>query len=161
MSTRQIHLNPTRKILGTALFILIVLAVSAGWWQFSASASQPPTMTDAALHEKALALAHKLGLNGKPLAEKMTRMTLAESEKPLGGELGKDAAQFGLTPDMPVFIYSVRGVIEPTGVVEYPSDQAPPKYDRILLVLNARDGRLITRGYIYTGTSLPAQFEVP
>lgn len=157
---RKFPTTASRRISVAACLALIVLSISVGWWQYNASASELGTLDDATLHKKALVLAHKLGLKGKPYAEKMTRMTLAESEKPLGGELGKDAAQFGLTPDMPMFVYSVRGVIEATGVVEYPSDQPPPKYDRILLILNARNGHLITRGYIYAGASLPTQFEV-
>jgi hypothetical protein len=62
---------------------------------------------------------------------------------------------------MPVFVYVVRGNVQPTSIVEYPPNQPPPTYDRILLILNAHDGRLITRGYIYAGAALPAEFQVP
>lgn len=161
MNSKKVSPTPTRIFLSAVFLILIVISVSVGLWQYNASASELGTLDDASLHKKALALAHKLGLEGEPRAEKMVRMNLAQAEKPLGSKLGKDAGQFGLTANMPVFVYVVRGKVEPTSIVEYPPNKPPPTYDRILLILNARNGRLITRGYIYTNAELPTEFQIP
>lgn len=161
MNSRQVRTSTTRIVIGAALLTLFAMSVAVGLWRISASASQLSTLSDATLHEKGLALAQSLGLKGKPRAEKMTRMTLAEAGNLIDAELGKDAGQFGLTPDMPVFVYTLRGNVEPTGPIEYPPNQPVPKYDRMLLVLNAHNGGPLIWGYYHVGKPLPQAVELP
>lgn len=161
MNFRKFHFGAFQKILGAALLVLLIAAVGLSWRQFNVTASELPTLDDVELKEKGLTLAHGLGLEGEPTAEKTVRMSLEEAGKLINAELGKDAGQFGLTNQMPVFVYVIRGKILPTGPVSYPPDQPQPEYDRLLVILNAHNGEMVIRGYYPVDVPLPDQVALP
>lgn len=155
----QIHLNSSQKIGSAVLVVFLAILITLGWRQFNATASELPTLDDSILQEKALVLAHNFGLEGEPESTKIVRMTLADSEKLTDSELGKDAGQFGLTNNMPVFVMALRGKVEPTGPRQIDPANPNPKYDRMLIVLNAHNGDMILQGEYYVDAPMPIEPE--
>ena len=156
MKSKPIQLTMTRKLVG-AILIVLVGTVFLAWWQFNTIAAETPTLDDETLRAKAIILARSFGLKGEPTAEKTERMTLAEAAKLLDEDLGKDAGQFGLTPEMPVFVYALRGEIEPTGPRQIDPDNPNPKYDRMLIILNAQNGDTLIQGDYYVNAPMPIE----
>jgi hypothetical protein len=154
MDSKQLREPRVVKLsVGILVFFVGVLAIV--WWQFSAISAETATLDDATLKQKALTVAHNFGLKGDPKSEKVERLTLTEAGKLLDAELGKDAGLFGLTPEMPVFVYALRGEIEPTGPREIDPNNPNPKFDRMLIVLNAQNGDVIIQGDYYVDAAMP------
>ena len=115
-------------------------------------------LDDQSLEAKALAEAYTAGLQGKPEAQKAVSMTMADWLKLMNAELGKDAFQFGLTPDMPVYVLAIRGQVVWHGPGLPQPGQTKTEaetYDNITIVLNARTGETIWAGATRTGYSMP------
>lgn len=96
------------------------------------------------LTNKAINQARILGLKGDPTAQKTVQMSYAEWLKLNDTELGENAKEFGLTPDMPVFILAMRGDV----ARQMPLGPSPEKiegerFDNITIVLNANTGEVM------------------
>lgn len=112
------------------------------------------------LEAKAIVVAQEVGgLQGAPTAQKAVYTTLGEWDKMINAELGKDAAQFGLTPDMPVFVLALRGSIESrlVGSLPPPGQSQPEHYESMIVVLDARTGGLVQIGNYYESSQMPVQ----
>ncbi len=119
-------------------------------------ASPPPLLDQGTLEAKAVTVAQNGGLRGAPLAKRAVQMTLADWLARNDAELGKDAADFGLTPDMPVFVLAMRGNVEWQGPGQpRPGQSGPDHYDNITVVLDARTGETVWVGSTYTGLPMP------
>lgn len=138
-------------ILGLFLTLAFALVpASAG------RASPTPVLDDKTLIEKALAEAEMAGLISKPYAQKFLRMNLDEWNTLVSIGLGSDAEQFGLTPDIPVFILAIRGNVEWRGPgLPRPGQELPEYYDNITVVLDARTGDLIWTGSYNPNQPMP------
>lgn len=134
-----------------ALFLMLTFAfISAG------RASPTPVLDDETLTAKALTEARAAGLIDTPKAQKAIRMDLAEWNALVGIDLGADAAKFGLTPDIPVFILAIKGDVEWRGLgLPKPGQDSPERYDNITVVLDARTGSLIWIGSYYLDQPMP------
>jgi hypothetical protein len=134
-----------------ALFLMLTFAlVSAG------RALPTPVLDDEILTAKALTEARAAGLIDASKAKKVIRMDLVEWNALVGIDLGADAAKFGLTPDIPVFILAIKGDIEWRGVgLPRPGQDSPERYDNITVVLDARSGDLIWIGSYYPDQPMP------
>jgi hypothetical protein len=133
------------------LFLMLTFAlVSAG------RALPTPVLDDEILTAKALTEARAAGLIDAPKAQKAIRMDLAEWNALIGIDLGADAAKFGLTSDIPVFILAIKGDVEWRGVsLPRPGQDSPERYDNITVVLDARTGDLIWMGSYYPDQPMP------
>lgn len=155
MKTVNITRPDLRKnflILGSLALLLIVSLVIIS----AVMASPPPVLDDATLTAKAITEARAAGLMGEPRALRAVRMSLAEWNALIDAELGKDAAAFGLVPDIPVFVLAIRGDVEWRAVgLPKPGQDSPERYDNIIIVLDARTGNLLWQGCYYPGYPLP------
>jgi hypothetical protein len=120
----------------------------------------PGTLDDATLTATALAIAQTYGLQGSATATTDVRMSLAEWNTLIDAELGEDAAQFGLTPDMPVFVLALRGKVVWQGFDEYHSSNDAgsnerTQCDNMTIVLNAKTGDLFMVQCDPPGRSMP------
>jgi len=138
----KIKWQMTSKVL-IALATLLVLVGLFTLIHPAAKASPPVPLDQSILESKALAIAQLNGLQGNPTAKKVVRMTLGEWLALDGGELGTDAAQIGLTPDLPVFVLAIRGNVTWRGLGMVPSNQ---HYDSITVVIDARTGEIMQVG---------------
>lgn len=136
----NINLTPIQKVL------VLTAAVSAILLGILALAPSPPGLDDKTLTDKALVAARVQGLAGEPAAQASHRMTYGEWLARSNSALGPDASQFGLTPDLPVFILVIRGNVEWTG----PSAPPPPgvqnsrtDFNNMVVVLNALTGEVL------------------
>jgi hypothetical protein len=148
----------TQKIFsieGGVILLLVCLLILIG---MAAAAASPPSPLDReTLITKAIAQAQAAGLQGTPIAQKDVQMRLSEWTALIDAELGKDAAQFGLTPDTPVFVLAMRGNVEwrlPAGP-PLPDQKSPEHYDNIIVVLNAYTGDLMWVGSYRPGFPMP------
>lgn len=140
---------------GLVLFLIVSLAIIS-----AAMASPPPVLDDATLTAKAIIEARAAGLMGEPRAQRAVRMNMAEWNALIDAELGKEAAAFGLVPDIPVFVLALRGDVEWRGVgLPKPGQDSPERFDNIIVVLDARTGDLVWLGSYRTG--YPAPVSVP
>jgi hypothetical protein len=116
-----------------------------------------PLLDDKVLEEKAVAAAQMAGLQETPIAKRAVHLTLAEWLKLNDAELGKDAAQFGLSPDMPVFVLAMRGNVTSllAGGALRPEQKAPEKFNNITVVLDARTGEVMWTATIRDGFTMP------
>jgi hypothetical protein len=139
----------------TIVLAAIVLATITGifaWLQGAASASTLLPLPQAVLESKAITAAQEAGLQGAPTAKNVTRMTFGEWLKMTDAELGKDAAKFGLSPDIPVFVLAMRGNVESRlAGLPQPGQTEQAKFDNITIVLNARNGELLWMGAVNQG----------
>ncbi len=134
----------------TLLLILTFVLASSG------RALPTPILDNEILTAKALTEARAAGLIDMPRAQKGIRMDLAEWNALIGLDLGADAANFGLTSDIPVFILAIKGDVEWQGVgLPKPGQASPEHYDNITVVLNARTGDLIWVGAYYPDHPMP------
>ena len=132
------------KTLVLAGVSLLFLVGTFAWIRLASASSEPP-LAQTVLEGKAILEAQNAGLQGTPTAQTIAQMTLGEWLTLNNAELGKDAGQFGLTPDMPVFVMAMRGNVESrlAGPPQQGQGQtAPEHYDNITVVLNARTGEL-------------------
>lgn len=150
------RLNQIQKIL-LLIGLIVLLAFSFfALMQRAVNASSIPPLDQGTLETKAIAEAQTAGLQGTPTAKKAVQMTLAEWLTLNDAELGKDAAQFGLTPDMPVFVLAIQGNVESRMAgLPRPGQTGPEHYDNITVVLNARTGELVWIGTTRAGFSMP------
>jgi hypothetical protein len=146
-------MNPFQKIVSNHLVFLLTLGIAL---VLTGCNSQRGTLDDATLEAKALAEAINYGLIGDPLATKSVRMNLEEWSQLVGGGYGEGAEELGLTPDLPVFVFVIRGEI----VWKGPSGQAwwggeAERSDNITIVLNAKTGQPIYHGSARVDSSMP------
>jgi hypothetical protein len=132
----------TPKVL-TALATSLVLVGLFALIHPTAKASPPAPLDQKVLEAKALSMAQQFGLNGSPTAQKVVLMTRGEWDALTGGGLGTDAAQIGLTPDLPVFVLAIRGNVTWRGLGMVPPNQ---HYDSITVAIDARTGEIIQVG---------------
>lgn len=112
--------------------------------QGNADAASIPLLQEKTLEEKAIAEAQFAGLQDMPTAKRAVQMNLEAWLKLNDTDLGKDAAQFGLTPDMPVYVLAMRGnVVSRLAGMPRPKQTTPEQYDNITIVLDARTGDLM------------------
>lgn len=145
------HRNISLLTLILALSLTLIFAlVSTG------RAVVAPVLDDESLTTKALAEARMAGLIGAPKAQQAIRMSLAEWNMLAGIDPGMDAAKFGLSPDIPVFVLAIKGDVEWQGVdLPRPGQELPERYDNITVVLDARTGDLIWIGSYYPDQPMP------
>jgi hypothetical protein len=146
------ELNTTKMILAlagiTLIFGLVVVAPRV---------VAQPTLDQGVLTDLALMAAQEAGLQGEPKASATSIMSLAEWGKLNDAELGKDAAQFGLSNDMTVFVLAMRGDV----VWQMPSLPRPGEseshehYGYIVVALNAATGEVISIGAKRDGAPVP------
>jgi hypothetical protein len=154
-STNKTRPGPLQKTFlwgGVAIVLVSIFALM----QHTVKASPPPLLAQATLEAEALTWAQRYGLQGSPMAPKAVQMSLGEWYALTNSELGKDAAQIGLTPDVPVFVLAIHGSIEwrgPSGAAWWGG--GPEHYDNITVVLNARTGDLMWVGAKRAGFSMP------
>lgn len=127
----------TRRLLLTVSLLVLVLA-GLFVWQRQAAVASP--LDQQVLASKGLDIAQKYGLQGNPTSQKTAQMTLGEWLNLNNAELGKDAAQFGLSSDTPVFVLVMRGHVDwrGPGIASWVGGQK--KYDSITVVVDARTG---------------------
>ncbi|MES4787650.1 MAG: hypothetical protein C4294_19670 [Nitrospiraceae bacterium] len=150
-----LHLKPKSFRFGSEILLILSILVL---FQITttANASPLPPLGDQTLTSKAMTVAQTAGLEGTPTAQRVVRMTLAEWLALNDGELGKDAAQFGLTADMPVFVLAIRGKVEWRGLgMRPPGQSSPESYDNITVAVDARTGNLIQVGAKRAGFPMP------
>ena len=146
------HRNKHLLFAGAALLFLMLMfaLVTPG------KAVPAPVLDDETLTTKALAEARVAGLISAPKAQKAVRMSLAEWNALVGIDLGTEAAKFGLTPEIPVFVLAIKGDVEWQGAgLPKPGQEVPEHYDNITVVLNARTGDLIWIGSYYPDHPMP------
>ena len=133
------------------LSIAVVVQITA-----NATASPQPLLDDQTLTTKAIELAQQLGLQGSPTLSKTAHMSLGEWVTLNGEGLGTGAANFGLTPDIPVFVLAMRGhvVFQGPGLPR-PGQTSPDEYDNITIALDARNGRQMGVVFRYPGFPMP------
>jgi hypothetical protein len=136
--------------------ILALLILLAFVYASYGRAVSSPILDNETLTAKALTEAYSAGLVDIPKAQKAVQMDLAEWNALVGIDLGADAAYFGLTSDLPVFILAMKGNVEWRGVdLPKPGQVSPEHYDNITVVLNARTGELIWVGAYYPDHPMP------
>ena len=146
-------MNPFQKIVSNHLVFLLTLGVA---FVLTGCNSQRGTLDDANREAKALDVARMCGLIGDPTATKTVRMSLEEWGKLTDTEYGAGAEVTGLTPDLPVFVFVIRGEV----VWKCPSGQAwwggePEHFDNMTIVLNSNTGDAIQFGSARTDSSMP------
>ncbi len=105
------------------------------------ASSSLPAFDEATLTTKAIEVANEAGLIGTPKKTRAEQMDLGDWLTLIEVDLGLDAAKFGLTSDMPVFILAIRGEVEWNGhFLQPPGEDVTPKYDNITVVLDASTG---------------------
>ena len=135
------------------LFLLVYLLISI---LPAVKASSPPVLAQEVLEGEALDLAKQYGLQGTPEAQKVVWMTLGEWFALNDAELGKDASQIGLTSDIPVFVFALRGNVTWHGFgLPDPNQTEPELYDNITVVLNVRTGEPVWVGSTNPGSPMP------
>jgi len=141
-----------KSFLGSlALFLIVFLVIIS-----AARASPTSVLDDKTLTARAITEAQVAGLMGEPKAQKAVRISLAEWNALIDAELGKDAAEFGLTPDIPVFVLAIRGDVEwVLGFLPKPGQDSPERYDNITVVLDARTGDPMWLGSYRPGYPMP------
>jgi hypothetical protein len=148
----------TQKIFSAEGGVILLLVCLLVLIRMAAAAASPPSPLDReTLTVKAIAQAQTAGLQGTPTAQRDVQMSLSEWASLIDAELGQDAAQFGLTPEVPVFVLAMRGNVEwrlPAGPPR-PDQRSPEHYDNIIVVLNARTGDLMWVGSYRPGFPMP------
>lgn len=139
---------PTALALFFAVFAVILND------QLTVSSATPD---DALLTVRALKEAEGAGLEGTPIAQKSVRMTLGEWLSQTGGELGPDAAKFGLTPELPIFVLAIRGDVYWRGPSELPKGRKKRTFDNITIGLDARNGNLMFSNSYLSVAEMPVQ----
>lgn len=149
--------NLTRDFFLTVSGIVLLLGLLFALMQITrVGASTPPKLDTDVLTEMAIAEAQEAGLQEAPAVQRAVQMSLGEWNSRINAELGKDAAQFGLTPDMPVFVLAIRGeVVWRAPGLSRPGQNTPERYNNITIVLDARTGDLIWRGSYRSGFQMP------
>lgn len=105
------------------------------------ASSSLPVLDEAILTTKAMEVANETGLIGAPKNTRTEQLDLGEWLSLIDADLGLDAAKFGLTSDMPVFILAIRGEVAWNGhFLQPPGKDVTPKYDNITIVLDASTG---------------------
>lgn len=149
-------MDGTNRLSKTIVLAGVLLASLLALMLIGAGASPASQLDQETLTLKAITEAQASGLMGAPEAQRFVQMSLAEWAKLTDAELGQDAAEFGLTPDMPVFVLAMRGDVEWQGVGPLRPDQSSPeRFDNITVVLNARTGELIWVGVYRPGFPMP------
>ena len=148
------------SILSVLLLIGLGVLIVFGFFamgEHTVNAAQIPLLDDKVLEEKAIAAAQLDGLQGSPIAKVAVHMTLAEWLTLNDAGLGTDAAQFGLTPDMPVFVLAMRGNVTSRLLGESlrPGQNGPAIYDNITIVLDARTGDVRWSMVVSEGFPMP------
>jgi hypothetical protein len=152
-STYKLRLTTVQKAIffaGTvAMITFLFLVLTAGTPQ--------PELDEATLTQRALEVAKVEGLQGKAVAQRGLRMTYSDWLPFVDANLGTDAAQVGSTPEMPVFIFALRGEIQNLGPGQRPigDDGGPEHFTSMVIILDARTGELLELHLYPPGTKLP------
>ena len=148
-------MNPFQKIVSNHLVFFLTLGIA---FALTGCNSQRGTVDDATLEATTLAEAINYGLIGDPLATKSVRMSLEEWSQLVGDGYGEGAEELGLTPDLPVFVFVIRGEIVwkgPSGIAWWGGE--PEHFDNITIVLDAYTGRPMYMGSRRSGAPLPVE----
>jgi len=149
----KLILSIGRTPLGIVIGAVLVLAF---WLSSQSTAKASAVLDEKTLESYAMTTAQFYGMQGTPSAKKAVLMPYAEWLALNGAELGTGAAQFELTPDMPVYVLAIRGSVDWRGLGELkPGQTAPEHYDNITVVINARTGGLLEVGAKRVGFSMP------
>jgi len=152
-NSKFMNTNTGRVLLGILISLVLVLAF---WLSSQNTAKASSLLDDKTLESHAMAAAQYYGMQGTPSAKQAVMMTYAQWLALNDAELGKDAAQFGLTPDLPVYVFAIRGSVEWQGLgMPQPGQTAPEHYDNITVVINARNGDLLWVGANRVGFPMP------
>jgi hypothetical protein len=151
--SKFINTSTGQVLIGILTSVVLALAF---WLSSQSTAKASSVLDEKTLESNAMAAAKYYGMQGTPSAKKAVLMTYAEWLALDDAELGKDAAQFGLTPDLPVYVLAIRGSVEWKGLgLSQPGQPTPEHYDNITVVINARNGGLLWVGANYEGFPLP------
>ena len=149
-------IKPMRYILLLVCLTVVVAFSLLSQKQNRADAAALPLLDEKTLEEKAITQAQFAGLQGVPIAKRSVQITLAEWLKLVDADLGKDAAQFGLTPDTPVYVLAMQGnVVSQLAGLPRPQQTTPELYNNITIVLDARTGDLMWTVTTREGFSMP------
>ncbi len=149
LGLRLTAVHKTALVVGSVVLVLIALLVL--------TAAKPQTvLDDDTLVARALEEAHLSGLQGDPVAQRAVRMTYGEWLKLNDSGLEAGAAQFELTPGMPVFVLVMRGNVEWAGPgLPRPGQDGREHFDNMIVVLNAQTGGTLWVGSWRKGFALP------
>lgn len=132
------HMSSKRAVwLGMSVVLVGLAALLFFFFAPSGVRGQENIPSEDVAVEKAKAEARFAGLQGEPTSYVAARMTLVESLEPTE-QLGKDAAAFGLDPNMPVWVVLFRGNI----LLSLPGGGGRP-FDNLTVVLDARTGKVV------------------
>ncbi len=124
--------------MGIAVLVLLLVTTIS-------NVSSSIILDDQILEAKALEWARINGLQGNPVAKRIAHMTLGQWFALQKQQLGPDAAKFGLTSDMPVFILAIRGKVERRDSQSPLQGQTvPEQFDNITVAVNARNSQPIS-----------------
>lgn len=150
-------IKPTWSLILAGIGIGIALGFLV-WMQgiLIPSASSALTLDDQTLEAKALDWARIHGLQGTPVAKRSVRMTLGQWLTTNGGQLAAGATQFELSPDVPVYVLALRAQVEWRGPGSLSQGQISQEhFDNITIVLDARNGNLLSAGTARSSTAMP------
>jgi hypothetical protein len=152
LSRRQLGVLLEAILVGAILVLVTKIAMDTS----PAKASPTAQVDERTLQAKAIGEAQKAGLQGMPTAHNAIQVNLAEWFRRTNAELREGSAQFGLTPDMPVFVLAMRGHVEwQAAGLPRPGHPYPEHYDNIIVALNARNGELVWIGSYQPGSPMP------
>src|SRR5262245_27224953 len=120
-----VNTNTGRVLIGILISVVFVLAF---WLSSQSIARASAVLDEKTLESYAMKTAQFYGMQGAPSAKKAVMMTYGEWLALNGADLGTGAAQFGLTPDMPVYVLAIRGSIDWRGLGELKPGQTAPEH---------------------------------
>lgn len=145
-----------KRLLVVAMIATIVAAMVLLFAATIPNASSNNTLGDQTLEATALKWAKIHGLQGNPIAKRIAHMTLGQWMALQGVELTQGAMQFGMNPDMPVFVLAIRGNVV-AQQSPLPGQSAPEQYDNIIVAIGASKGELITVRTARDPSTMPIQ----
>ena len=112
------------------------------------------------LTNKAINQAQFFGLQGGPSAQKAVQMRYVEWLELSDAELGVDAEQFGLIPDMPVLVLAMRGDVARQMPLRPNPEKIPgDRFDNITIVLKVETGELLSLSVSPSADLMPVRVD--
>ncbi len=148
--------NRTNRLIIGVIVAAMIAMVALALTKTIPNVSSSAVLDDQTLEAIALKWAQVHGLQGNPIAKQIVHMTLGQWMALQGAELTQGAIQFGMSPDMPVFILAIRGnVVGQQSPL--PGQTAPEQYDNIIVAISVRNGDLITVRTARDPSTMPIQ----
>jgi hypothetical protein len=145
-----------KRLLVGILSVTVIAVLALALVTTMSSVSSGITSEDQMLEAKALEWARINGLQGTPVAKRAVRMTLGQWFALLNQQLGPEAAKFGLTPDMLVYILAIRGKVERRESQSPLQGQTTPmQLDNITVAIGVRTGKPISAGSVRDLSMMP------